>query len=71
MYSALALFVPAVLLAVAGVGRAGGPVARVGLLGGVSVGSSRGCFFTINRPLPLAERASGDDCCRCCSGRRV
>ena len=35
----------AVLIAVDGVGRAGGPVARVGLLGGVSVGSSRGCFF--------------------------
>ena len=49
MYSALDLLVTAVLIAVDGVGRAGGPVARVGLLGGVSVGSSRGCFFTINR----------------------
>ena len=45
MYSALELLVTAVLRAVDGVGRAGGPVARVGLLGGVSVGSSRGCFF--------------------------
>ena len=69
---AVDLLVTAVLIAEDGVGRAGGPVARGGLLGGGSVGSSRGCFVTINRFFylahmvrPLAERDIGDACCRC------